>query len=81
LVVQVTLRADYHVVLDHKLNGSTEVSVDPFINSHRSDGRRILVGSLPCAAYFVFPLKDARFNILLETALCTHLRREQLSFR
>lgn len=38
-----TLRSDYHIVLGHKLNGPTEVSVDPYVYTGRSDGRRILL--------------------------------------
>ena len=39
-IVAMTLRSDYHVVLGHKLNGPTEVSVDPFIYTNGSDGIR-----------------------------------------
>lgn len=35
-----TLRSDYHIVLGHKLNGPTEVPVDPFIYTIGSDGAR-----------------------------------------
>ena len=45
-IVAVTLPSDYHVVLGHKLNGPTEVSVDPYFYTSGSDGRRILIGSL-----------------------------------
>jgi hypothetical protein len=41
-IVAMTLRSDYHVVLGHKLNGPTEVSVDPFVYTHGSDGDRTL---------------------------------------
>ncbi len=37
-VVAMTLRSDYHIVLGHKLNGPTEVSIDPFIYTNGSDG-------------------------------------------
>jgi hypothetical protein len=30
-VVAMTLKPDYHLVLGHKTNGSTEYSVDPFL--------------------------------------------------
>ena len=39
-VVAMTLRSDYHIVLGHKLNGPTEVPVDPFIYTSGSDGIR-----------------------------------------
>ena len=37
-VVAMTLRANYHLVLGHNANGPTEVSVDPFVYTHGSDG-------------------------------------------
>ncbi|MGQ9851564.1 MAG: recombinase family protein, partial [Aggregatilineaceae bacterium] len=43
-VVAMTLRADYHIVLGHKLNGPTEVPVDPYMYTNGSDGHRLLVG-------------------------------------
>ena len=39
-IVAVTLPSDYHVVLGHKLNGPTEVSVDPYLYTSGSDGIR-----------------------------------------
>lgn len=39
-----TLRSDYHIVLGHKLNGPTEVPVDPFIYTSGSDGHGTLGG-------------------------------------
>lgn len=52
-VVAMTLRSDYHVVLGHNMNGSTEMEVDPYVYMDGSDGRRsllctILLYSLPC---------------------------------
>ena len=44
-IVAITLRSDYHIVLGHNLNGPTEMSVDPFLYTHGSDGRRSLSGS------------------------------------
>ncbi len=43
-VVAMTLRSDYHIVLGHKLNGPTEVPVDPYVYTSGSDGHRPLVG-------------------------------------
>jgi hypothetical protein len=37
-VVAVTLKANYHVVLGHKMNGPTEMPVDPFVYTCGSDG-------------------------------------------
>jgi len=37
-VVAMTLRSDYHIVLGHKLNGPTEVPVDPYVYTSGSDG-------------------------------------------
>jgi hypothetical protein len=51
-VVAMTLRSDYHIVLGHKLNGPTEVPVDPYVYTNGSDGRRILLFHLefsPCS--------------------------------
>ncbi|NLF78907.1 MAG: recombinase family protein [Chloroflexi bacterium] len=45
-VVAMTLRSDYHIVLGHKLNGPTEVPVDPYVYTSGSDGRRSLSGSI-----------------------------------
>jgi site-specific DNA recombinase len=42
-VVAMTLRSNYHLVLGHNVNGPTEMSVDPFVYTHGSDGRRILL--------------------------------------
>ena len=39
-VVAMTLRSDYHIVLGHKLNGPTEVPVDPYVSASGSDGIR-----------------------------------------
>ena len=39
-VVAMTLRSDYHIVLGHKLNGPTEVPVDPYVYTSGSDGIR-----------------------------------------
>ncbi|MFC1961275.1 recombinase family protein [Chloroflexota bacterium] len=52
-IVAVTLRSDYHVVLGHKLNGPTEMSVDP-LYTHGSDGIRIILESL----VIVWPVRD-----------------------
>jgi len=43
-VVAMTLRADYHIVLGHKLNGPTEVPVDPYVYKCGSDGLGTLGG-------------------------------------
>lgn len=43
-VVAMTLRSDYHIVLGHKLNGPTEVPVDPYVYSSGSDGGGTLSG-------------------------------------
>ncbi len=40
----VTLRLNYHLVLEHKINGSTYQEVDPFLYQSGSDGHRHLVG-------------------------------------
>ncbi len=43
-VVAMTLKADYHVVLGHKLNGSTEISVEPSVYTCGIDGVRARSG-------------------------------------
>ncbi len=37
-VVAMTLKSDYHIVLGHKMNGSTEMTVDPYLYTSGSDG-------------------------------------------
>ena len=37
-VVAMTLHSNYHVILCHKVNGPTEVMIDPFVYRHGSDG-------------------------------------------
>ena len=39
-VVAMTLKSDYHIVLGHKMNGPTEVTVDPYLYTNGSDGVR-----------------------------------------
>lgn len=39
-VVAMTLKSDYHIVLGHKMNGPTEVPVDPYLYTNGSDGVR-----------------------------------------
>ena len=39
-VVAMTLRSNYHLVLNHKTNGPTEFSVDPLSVTCGSDGDR-----------------------------------------
>jgi hypothetical protein len=39
-VVAMTLKSNYHIVLGHKMNGSTEISVDPYLYTSGSDGDR-----------------------------------------
>jgi hypothetical protein len=34
-VVAMTLKSNYHLVLGHNVNGPTEYTVDPFLNSTR----------------------------------------------
>jgi hypothetical protein len=43
-VVAMTLRSNYHIVLGHKLNGPTEVPVDPYVYTSGSDGHGTLGG-------------------------------------
>jgi hypothetical protein len=51
-VVAMTLRSDYHIVLGHKLNGPTEVPVDPYVYTSGSDGHRPLVGCVIATGRF-----------------------------
>ncbi len=39
-VVAMTLKADYHIVLGHKANGSTEITIDPSLYTFGDDGIR-----------------------------------------
>ena len=39
-----TLHSDYHLVLNHKTNGPTELSIDPLVFTYGSDGD----GALTC---------------------------------
>jgi len=56
-VVAMTLRSDYHIVLGHKLNGPTEVPVDPYVYTSGSDG----LGTLTDCAVFTRQSKTYRF--------------------
>ena len=50
-VVAMTLRADYHVVLVHNANGSTEIWIDPFVSMSGDDGirtRGLYLDRVPC---------------------------------
>ena len=55
-VVAMTLRSDYHIVLGHKLNGPTQVPVDPYVYTSRSDGHRSLSSSI-LKMVFIPPVK------------------------
>jgi len=55
-VVAMTLRSDYHIVLGHKLNGATQVPVDPYVYTSRSDGHRSLSSSI-LKMVFIPPVK------------------------
>jgi hypothetical protein len=41
-VVAMTLKADYHIVLGHNANGSTEISIDPSLYMCGDDGHKSL---------------------------------------
>ena len=41
-VIAMTLHSNYHLVLNHKTNGPTELSIDPLVSTCGSDGSRPL---------------------------------------
>jgi hypothetical protein len=57
-VVAMTLKSNYHLVLGHKVNGPTEVTVDSFLYQHGSDGPRAQKG--------IHKVKFVPFQILPE---------------
>ena len=68
-----TLRSDYHIVLGHRLNASTEVPVDPLIYTIGSDGRRIIVLHLLLHSYTIIVPNLPSWGMV--EVVCTHFNR------
>jgi hypothetical protein len=59
-VVAMTLRSDDHIVLGHKLNGPTQVPVDPYVSTSGSDRAR----PITCVRPLIFIAKHVADGFL-----------------